>query len=128
MARTNVYKGFSSFEYEAAGTFKIVDVECVKMDLLNHIFTRRGERVMMPNFGTSIPDLVFEPLDEETLDMLESDLRFVFDFDPRVELLQLTIDPSYDTYTVTAGALLRYIELDTTDLMNLNLTFEQGGF
>lgn len=127
MARQNLYRGFSSFEYEAEGTFRVVDVELVKLDLLNHIFTRRGERVMMPNFGTSIPDLVFEPLDEETLEILESELRAVFDFDPRVALINLSLEPQYDNNTVTAGATLRYIELDVTDLMNLNITFEQGG-
>lgn len=128
MARQNIYRGFSSFEYEAEGTFKIVDIECVKLDLLNHIFTRRGERVMLPNFGTSIPDLVFEPLDEETLEILDSELRGVFNFDPRVELLEMSLVPSYDTNTVTVNARLRYIELDTTELMNLNITFDQGAF
>ncbi len=128
MARQNLYRGFSSFEYEAEGTFKIIDVELVKLDLLNHIFTRRGERVMLPNFGTSIPDLVFEPLDPETLETLESELRTVFDFDPRVSLVSLTITPDFDRNTVTAGAQLRYIELDVTDLMNLNITFDQGTF
>ena len=127
MARQNLYRGFSTFEFEAQGTFKIIDVELVKLDLLNHIFTRRGERVMLPNFGTSIPDLVFEPLDEETIDTLDVELRSVFDFDPRVNLLDLTITPQFDTNTVTVGALLRYIELDMTELMNLNITFEQGG-
>lgn len=128
MARENLYRGFSTFEYEAAGTFRVIDVELVKLDLLNHIFTRRGERVMLPNFGTSVPDLVFEPLDEETIEVLESELTAVFDFDPRVSLVSLTITPDYDTNTVTAGALLRYIELDMTDLMNLNITFDQGTF
>lgn len=126
MARTNLYKGYSSFEYQAANTFKVTDVELVKLDLLNHIFTRKGERVRLPTFGTIVPDLVFEPLDEETIDILESELRVVFDYDPRVELLDLSITVGADGSTVTAGALLRYIELDVTDLMNLNIQFEQG--
>lgn len=128
MARRNIYRGFSSFEYEANGVFKIVDVELVKLDLLNHIFTRRGERVMLPTFGTIIPDLTFEPLDEETIELLDSELREVFDFDPRVELLDMSLVPDFDNNTLTAQALLRYIELDTTDLMNLNIQFDQGGF
>lgn len=128
MPRQNIYRGYSSFEYESAGTFKIQDVEAVKLDLLNHIFTRRGERVMMPTFGTIVPDLAFEPLDEETLDILDSELRTVFNYDPRVELLNMDMLPNYDTGTVIVGVLLRYIELDTTDLMNLNIQFETGSF
>ncbi len=126
MARTNLYRGFSSFEYEANGTFKVTDVELVKLDLLNHIFTRKGERVRLPTFGTIIPDLVFEPLDEETIDILESELRVVFNYDPRVELLDLAIVTGSDGATVTASALLRFVELDLTDQMNLNIQFEQG--
>lgn len=127
MAREGLYRGYSSFEYEESGTFKVTDIELVKLDLLNHIFTRRGERVRMPTFGTIIPDIVFEPLDEETLDILESELNLVFDYDPRVELLALQVEPSYDINTVNVQARLRYIELDVTDLMNFNIEFEQGG-
>ena len=70
-AREGLYRGYSSFEFEATGSFKINDVELIKLDLLNHIFTRRGERVMMPRFGTIIPDLVFEPLDDETIEIVD---------------------------------------------------------
>ena len=121
---TGIYRGFSSYEYERAKTFSINDVELVKLDLLNHIFTRRGERVMMPTFGTRIPDLAFEPLDGITLDILEEDLRAVFDFDPRVQLLRLQILPLYDENTVTATAELLYIELDLTGNLDINITFE----
>ena len=55
-----LYRGYSSYEYQNKKTFSVTDVELVKLDLLNHIFTRKGDRVMMPNFGTRIPDLAFE--------------------------------------------------------------------
>lgn len=119
-----LYRGYSSYEYEANKTFNINDVELVKLDLLNHIFTRRGDRVMMPSFGTRIPDLAFEPMDEITLAVLEEDLRAVVAFDPRVELLDLVITPSYDTNSVTAAVRLLYIELDLTGDIDINITFE----
>jgi len=123
-ARNGLYRGYSSFEFENTGSFRINDVELIKLDLLNHIFTRRGERVMMPRFGTIIPDLVFEPLDDETLETLESELRLVFDFDPRVELLDLEVTPDADTNAVTIAARIQCVELDTVELMNLNIEFE----
>lgn len=121
---TGVYKGFSSFEFLANKSFRLNDIELVKLDLLNHIFTRRGERVMMPEFGTLVPDLVFEPLDEETVEILDDELNTVFDYDPRVEVVDLRIDPDYDNSTVTVGALLRYIELNTVELFDFNIEFE----
>ena len=125
-ARNGLYKGYSTFEFESTGSFKINDIELIKLDLLNHIFTRRGERVMMPRFGTIIPDLVFEPLDEETIEQVDTELRGVFDYDPRVDLLDMSIVPNKDNNAITASCRIRCIELDTTELMNLNIEFEGG--
>lgn len=119
-----LYKGYSSHEYQTKRTFNISDVELVNMDLLNHIFTRKGERVMMSNYGTRIPDLAFEPLDAITLAVLEEDLRAVIQFDPRVQLLDMQIVPSYDTYTAVATVRLLYLELNIDGNLDINITFE----
>lgn len=119
-----LYRGYSSYEYQAKKTFSITDVELVKLDLLNHIFTRKGERVMMPTFGTRIPDLVFEPMDAITLAVLEEDLRAVVAFDPRVEMLEMSINPDPDTNAVTATIKLLYIELNLTGNLDINIVFE----
>lgn len=119
-----LYRGFSSYEYEKKKTFSLQDLELVKLDLLNHIFTRRGDRVMMPSFGTRIPDMVFEPLDDITVSIIQQELKTVFDYDPRVEMLELSVTPDYDNNTVLASARLRYLELDLEDNLNINLTFE----
>lgn len=125
MATKGLYRGYSSFEFERVKSFRIDDVELINLDLLNHIYTRRGTRVMMPTFGTIIPDLVFEPLDADTLEDLDGELRYVFEYDPRVEALSLSITPDYDTNSVTVSAVLLYVELNMTGNFNLNLQFEE---
>lgn len=120
----NLYRGYSTYEYQRNKSFVLTDIELVKMDLLNHIYTRKGERVMMPNFGTRIPDLAFEPLDQITLDILEEDLTTVINFDPRVQLLELNINPQPDVNAVVASAYLLYVELNMTGTLDLNITFE----
>ena len=119
-----LYKGFSSYEFERVKEFAISDVELVKLDLLNHIFTRRGSRVMMPTFGTVIPDLVFEPLDAITTEMLEDELRKVIDFDPRVEIVKFQLIVDEDAHSVILDAQLFYVELDIIDNFELNIVFE----
>lgn len=121
---TALYKGYSSFEYEKNKTFALINQDLVNMDLLNHIYTRRGSRVMMPTFGTRIPELPFEPLDDDTLAILREDLETVINFDPRVKLLQLNIIPDFDNNRVVAAARLLYIELNIVDNLNLNIIFE----
>lgn len=124
MARQNIYVGYSTFEFEKNKSLTIRDVELVKLDLLNHLFTPRGSRIMMPTYGTIINELTFEPLDTDTLDELYAEVKGVLDADPRVETLKLVIVPDYDTNTVVVEATLNYIELDTVDEFNLNIQFE----
>lgn len=120
-----LYKGFSSFEFQKSKTFSLSNVEIVKLDLLNHIFTQRGSRVRMPTFGTMIPEMVFEPLDDDTLSTIEEELRAVFDFDPRVEVVDMVVVPKYDENSIYASARLFYVELDVVDNFDLNIKFEQ---
>jgi phage baseplate assembly protein W len=118
------YIGYSSYEFQKNKSFVLTDVQLVELDLLNHIYTRRGSRVMMPTFGTLIPDLVFEPLDETTLGIVENELTSVFLFEPRVRMLSLDVRPDYDNHTITATAILQYLELDVTQPFTLNIQFE----
>jgi len=64
------------------------DKSVIRSSILNILFTRRGERVMLPEFGSSLPDLVFEPNDEITEQEL---IRVVKDdvetWDPRIEII-----------------------------------------
>ncbi len=119
-----LYKGFSSFEFQKKKTFSIQDVALVELDLLNQIYTQRGSRVMMPTFGTIIPTLVFEPLDETTVEAVEDELINVFKFDPRVNLITMQVIPNYETNTLIVTALLQYIELNLVQPFNLNIIFE----
>lgn len=118
--RQNLYRGFSSFEYQRTGSFTVKDFELVKLDIVSHIFTRRGSRCRMPEHGTTIPDLPFELIDDDLLETLHDELKYVFDYDPRVELLELRVIPYHDINTVMASATLRYIEFNVVDVLNLD--------
>lgn len=117
-----IYKGFSFFEYERTKSFIITDIELVKLDLLNHIFTSKGARYRQVDFGSVIPDIVFEPGDEDTIEQIYEDLERVFNFDPRVELLKLEVQPNLTENAITVSALLRYVELDFVDTFDLNIS------
>lgn len=121
-----LYRGYSSENYQNNRTFQLTDVELVKRDILNHIHTSKGERVMMPNFGTRIPQMVFEPLDHITLSIIEEDLNSVIANDPRVQLLSLSVLPDYNNNAIVASLLLKYIELNMTEQFELNIIMENN--
>jgi phage baseplate assembly protein W len=121
----SLYRGFSTASYLSnKQSFRLADIDVVKRDLLNHIYTRRGERVMMSNFGTSIPDLLFEQLDEKTVQEVRQQLEYVFNYDPRVTLIELNVFAVPELNGIIASAVLQYIELNVVDRFDLHLEFD----
>jgi phage baseplate assembly protein W len=123
-SRRSLYRGFSTFDTLLKGktNFKLSDRELVKRDLLNYIYTIPGERLMLPDFGTRIPLLAFEPLDPDTMALIEADLRKAVDYDPRLELIEVTVNAVPDSNTIVALLDVRYVELDITDTIRIEFS------
>ena len=121
MSEKVIYKGFSTANWTKNKTFVLTNIDLVKQDLLNHIYTLKGERVMMPAFGTRIPMLTFEPNDQQTLAIIEEDLRQVFEYDPRVKLIDLNVLSLPDNNAIIALADLLYVEFDVRDVLRIEV-------
>lgn len=76
---------------------------------------------MMPNFGTRIPIMAFEPNDAKTIGIIEEDLTAVFNYDPRVKLLSLNVTALPNNNAIIAAANLLYIEFNVTDVLNIEV-------
>lgn len=98
--------GFSSVG-RSTGTQVLEDKELARRDLLNHFYTRKGERLGNPEFGSILPELIFEPLDQRTFDLADNDIREIIGHDPRWELIDYDIDPNNNNLTVSVN--LRYV-------------------
>lgn len=117
-----LYRGFSTANYlvnKKAG-FMLTNQDLVKQDLLNHIYTAKGERPHQPDFGTRIPLLAFEPLDERTIGIIKEDLTAVCEYDPRVQLQGMSVSAIPDQNMVAAYVDLKYLELNTTETIKLD--------
>jgi phage baseplate assembly protein W len=89
------YRGFSTVNKNTQN-FALYDFELIKQDLLNHFYIRQGERLMQPNFGTIIWDLLFEPLTPEVQNIILQNVNEIFNSDPRIQASNIVITP-YDT-------------------------------
>ena len=85
MANSPSFIGFSTINKEKP-PYTLTDFDLVKRDLLNHFNTRKGERMMLPTFGTIIYDLLMDPLDETTKELIIEDATRVIEEEPRVKL------------------------------------------
>ena len=109
MANAPNFIGFSTINKKKP-PYTLTDFELVKIDLLNHFNTRKGERVMLPEFGTIIYNLLMDPLDDITKNLIMEDATRIIDEEPRVRL---------DT--------MKLSELNSVVLLETQLTYLPNG-
>lgn len=85
--------------------------------------TAPGERVMRPDFGCAIWDLLFDPVTENTLGLMAEAVRQALGrWEPRVEVESVTAEPAPDG----GGLVLVYVDYRvraTNDRRNLVYPF-----
>lgn len=104
------FKGFSTVD-KTHGNYKLYDIELVKRDLLNEFYTRKGERLMAPEFGSIVWTLLFDPMTENTSNLIKQDSERIVRRDPRVELLRTDVQES--DHTIVVAMQIRYIPTST---------------
>ena len=122
MSMATIFKGFSTVDRVKA-PYTLTDIELVKRDLLNEFYTRRGERIMRPNFGSIIWDLLMNPEDNFTGDEIKDDIARIVAKDQRVELINISLFTS--DHSVRAEVELKYNILNSKDTLFLEFQTEQ---
>jgi len=117
-----IFRGFSTVD-KVKAPFSISDMDLVKRDLLNEFNTRKGERVMRPNFGCIVWDLLMNPQDTFTDSDIKDDITRIIEKDSRVELLNISLFTS--GHSVRAEVELRYVILNSEDTLFLEFKNEQ---
>jgi phage baseplate assembly protein W len=118
---TKMYRGFSTVS-TATENYNLYDFDLIKQDLLNHFYTRQGERLMNPTFGTIIWDLIFEPLTPQVKDLILQNVNQIVNYDPRVQAENVIIT-SYDT-GLQLQVTLKYVPYNIQQ--TLQLRFDQA--
>jgi phage baseplate assembly protein W len=115
-----LYKGFST--YNRSKHFRITDFELVKQDLLNHFNIRKGEKLMNPDYGTIIWDTLFDPLDDDTKNVIVQDVKRIIGSDPRVGAQNVIV--TQFEFGIQIEIDLVYISNNQRNL--LSLTFDRN--
>ncbi len=88
--------------------------------------TRPGERVMHPDYGCALRDLVFEPMNDETVAAIKSTIRrAVVFFEPRIDLLNIDVNET-DWINGWLSIQLEYEVRSTNSRHNIVLPFYQS--
>jgi len=109
------YKGFST--YNRYRKFTLTDFDLVRQDLFNHFSIRKGEKLMNPNFGTIIWNLLFEPFTEEIRNLIVDDIKAVVNYDPRISVENIVVT-EYD-HGIQIELELTYILNNQTGMLSM---------
>jgi phage baseplate assembly protein W len=111
-----IYRGFST--RKSSKKYTLTDYELAKQDLLNYFSLKKGQKLMQPTFGTVIWDMLFEPLDEATQEIITQDITKVVSYDPRLRVGQIAVTQQDTGFLVQLT--LSYVPTNQTELISLN--------
>jgi len=103
------------------GVFKQTQtlLEQTKSNIKNLLLTRRGERLGNPNFGSNLLSLVFEPINDDTQNSIEEEIRgSIAEFLPAVKVRSVNFSNNENTLSPT---IVFSIDTDTTTVEDITL-------
>lgn len=114
------YKGFSTIGQ--TGKFRLTDFDLVKQDIINNFQIRKGEKLMNPDFGTIIWNVIHEPLTEDLKAVIISDIKKIAAYDPRVSIDNVVVTEF--SQGIQVELQLRYVQTNQINVMELQFDNE----
>jgi len=94
----------------------------IKANLVNYILTNRGERVFNPNFGANLRVLLFEGIDDSTLDEIQNRIQnSISTYFPQIIINQIKFNTQPDQNTINFTLTYQIINFGITDSVNILL-------
>jgi phage baseplate assembly protein W len=93
----------------------------VRSNIINYVLTRKGERVLNPDFGLGLEQYLFDDINSTTLNSIQNlitnDLTSLF---PTITLQSVTATPDYDNNAINIK--IRYYTIEgNTDEINVSI-------
>jgi|TARA_Y100000296_G_scaffold31542_2_gene36598 hypothetical protein len=126
---SRLYKDISlSFERNLAtqDIIQKTDIEAVKQSVRNLILTNHYERPFHPEIGSSVRNILFEPINPITASVLTRLIgEVIANFEPRARLVGVDARPNFDdnAYEVTISF---YVINIPGELVNLDVMLERS--
>ena len=101
---------------------KVVDVNAVKTSVDNILRTQYNSRVMLPEFGCGLQDLLFSPMNELLMSKVVQNIKTAIQtWDNRVSVDGIDVLQSPDLSQVKIDLSLSIRDYD--DIFNMSITF-----
>lgn len=120
--KKKIYRGFSTVN-NTFGNYSLYDIDLIRQDILNQFNIRKGERVMIPEFGTIVWNALFEPLTDELKFTLAKDIERIVNNEPRVKAERIAVSE----YQQGIQFDIELVYLDYNVSERIGLKFDQSG-
>lgn len=95
------------------GIQRVFNADAVNAGIRNILLTRKGERVMLPTFGSGIQDYIFEAMDPDLTDVLAQQIKTdVETWEPRVNVQAVKFNSDPDRQTITMQMYYQVLGFD----------------
>ena len=123
---TKIYKDIDISFAKNPNTLDIskkIDVAAVKQALKLLINTQYYEKPFNPEFGSNIRSLLFQPFSQETSVRLQEEIKqTIINFEPRVNIESILVDPNLDTQEYTVEIAFYVIGIQGVQTLDTVLT------
>lgn len=94
--------------------------EQTKANLLNYLLTNKGERVFRPNFGANLRSLLFENIQDSTIDDIQASIqRDINIFFPNVIVQQIKFNNEPDNNEINFTLTYEVVNLGIIDNLDI---------
>lgn len=121
---TEVWSDLShELKVDASGSIKkVINEESVKTSINNILGTRYGERVMLPNFGCGLKDMLFSPMNEDLGNKMIKDVRTAIEsWEDRVIINAVNVYQSQDQSSIKIEVVFQIRGYE--DIFQTSVTF-----
>jgi|TARA_R100001443_G_scaffold453_10_gene1759 phage baseplate assembly protein W len=89
------------------------NANAIARSIRNIVFTEPGEKFFNPDFGSRITKSLFENVDEIAASAIKDEIEFsIQEFEPRVELIEVTVVPNFDSNEMNATIVYEIVGID----------------
>ena len=89
------------------------NTSAIARSLKNIVFTQPGEKFFNPDFGSRITESLFENVDDVSALAIEDEIRSsIINFEPRVNLLDVSVNPNPDDNEMNVVIQYEVTEID----------------
>jgi len=114
------------FDKTEGGVTMTTDVEDINNSLIILLSTRPGERVMFPNYGCDLQEMLFKPLELTLITQMKGIIeRAILYHEPRINIISIEIDTTEEL----EGQVLIHIDYEvrnTNTRSNVVFPFYKG--